>query len=346
MATIRENYETEIARRQNTNTALEKAAEDTEAAIAQFEELEAAYKTQLSDSRVKLEAAYLEDRHYTGKWPIVYDETIISKYPFFGETDDLCNAYFPISLIKAGTEKGIAPAESLPTRTTGGSNVRDRDHTPKEDVPRGAASTALAAYPDTSEEPTAESCSDPFYTDQTSCELNGETWGYFPGDSAPTKLSTALNAWKSDIQAIITDIDSTHTQVYNNPIIGSDRTVAQYWQDIIDEIDACIGLLPGDPTPPSQTPAASGGLLTAITNLIAYADTHVPALVTARSGHLQTTTTEQETAFFGVIKLRLHQVNGSFSKLKAISDQVINNAEIIADNEQAIADILKLISLL
>lgn len=377
MATLRENLEMEIVRRQSINDAIALAEEDTAATIAQFEELEAQYITHTDTARVQLEPAYNENKHYTAKWPIVYDAARVELYPYFSSTDDGCNPYFPISLVQSGVEKGLTPVESVTTRTTGGPNVRDRDHAPKEEVPRTAANVALVAYPDTVNETpygapytppavypknaTADTC---YYgvggePDAGTCSGNGGSWVLL-GDpipdppawvnTAPELLAADLNIWKADILIIIADLDANHTQTYNNPIVGGLRTAQQYWQDIIDEIDICLGLLPsssfiGNPSLDwGRTPAPTGALLTSINNLKAYAVTHLPAFVSTRSGQLQDTATIQEEVFFGIVKLRVHQVNGSFSKLRALRDSQDNNADIVADNTQSIQDILKLIS--
>ncbi len=379
MATLRENYEMEIVRRQQMNDAIAQSEEDTAAAIAQFEELEAQYKVEMDKSRVKLEAAYTENKHYIADWALVYDEARTELYPYFKETDDLCNPYYPISLIQAGTEKGIAPVESLPSRTSGGPNARAQVHSPQESVPRGDANTQLNAYPDTSNEtpygapytpPATYPANAPADTcyygqggepDLSTCSANGGSW-VLSGDpipdppawanTAPEILEAALTTWKTDIQAILANIDATHTQTYNNPIVGPNRTATQWWQDVIDEIDLCIGLLPtssfvGDPLQDwGRTPVPTGALLDSINNLKAYATTHIPTFVSARSGDLQSTLDTHEEAFFSIIKLRLHQVNGSYSKLTSAKNQVQDNSEIIADNEDAIESIKKLMTLL
>jgi len=379
MATLRENYEMEIIRRQTMNDVIQKATVDKAAAIAQFEELEAQYKTEIDKSRVKLESAYKENKHYVADWALVYDVARIEVYPYFNENDDLCNPYFPISLIKSGVEKGLSPAESLVSRTTGGPNARAQVHSPKEDVPRAAANTQLLAYPNTSNEtpygapyapptsyPTSATVDTCYYgqggeLNALTCNANGGIW-VEAGDpipdppawsnTAPEILATALNSWKADIQLIVADIDTTHTQVYNNPIVGSDRTASQWWQDVIDEIDVCISLLPtssfiGNPTLDwGRTQAPTGALLDSINNLKAYATTHIATFINSRSNHLQLTLDTHEEAFFGIIRLRLHQVNGSYSKLITAKRQIEDNAEITADNLSAIESIKKLITLL
>jgi hypothetical protein len=380
MATLRENLEMEIQRRQQLNDSLRLAEQDTQAAIAQFEELEALYKAEIDKARQKLEAAYLEKKHYDAKWPIVYDEARVDAYPYFGgTTDNLCNPYFPISLVQAGTEKGIAPVESAPDRTTGGPNVRDRDHSPIESDPRTVAGAALTVYPDTSNETpygapylspvtypanaTADTC---YYgvggePDEPTCSLNGGTWVLLGQpipdpppwiDTAPELLEVDLLPWKTDVQTILADVDTSNAQTYSNPVLGSNRTAQQWWQDVLDEINTCLGLLPtsvfvGDPLLNwGITPAPAGALLTSLNNLIAYANTHITAFITQRTGDLQSMLDTQEDVFFGIVKLRLHQVNGSLSKLNSLQDSKTNNDEIIADNEQAIIDIQKLISAL
>jgi len=84
-------------------------------------------------------------------------------------------------------------------------------------------------------------------------------------------------------------------------------------------------------------------LLTSINNLITYADTAIATFVTARSSDLGGPADTEEQTFFGVVKLRLHQVNGSLSKLNGIKAQDGQNDSIIADNEAAIKDLNDLI---
>jgi hypothetical protein len=58
--------------------------------------------------------------------------------------------------------------------------------------------------------------------------------------------------------------------------------------------------------------------------------------ITNRINYLAAEASKQEQIFFGIIKLRLHQANGSFAKLKTIKTQVATNKSLIKDNTDAI----------
>jgi len=348
MADLKQVFSMEVERRKGVNASIVAAAASIAAAIAQFTELNDAYTDSLTTSRNKLLALYKERRHYNGLDPAVYsiDASGVDTYPYFGETDAICNPYFPKSKVIDGTFDGLEPLEAPVGRS--GAWARNQTYSPTEDAARGTALTQLNAYPDTSNEPTEEACTgetpEGSGTTEATCIANGGTWGYpSSGPSAPAILTAALNPWKTDIQSILADVDSSQDQTYNNPVLGSSRTATQWWQDVIDEIDTCLGLLPGDPTPPDQTPAPTGALLTSINNLITYADTAIATFVTARSSDLGGPADTEEQTFFGVVKLRLHQVNGSLSKLNGIKAQDGQNDSIIADNEAAIKDLNNLI---
>jgi len=58
-----------------------------------------------------------------------------------------------------------------------------------------------------------------------------------------------------------------------------------------------------------------------------------------RKAKLDTDAATEEQIFFGLIKLRLHQANGSFSKLEVAKSQQGTTTSLIADNQKAIASL-------
>lgn len=327
---------TEIEKRRANNDALGQAEEATKQAIAEYTELDNGFKGELNTSKAKLEGTYKELRHYSGNWAIVYSEAQIDKYPYYnGETDDLCNPYFRITAVQAG-DPGIDPIEAPITRTDPAEYSRERVHD-TEDVFRTPALTALNAYPDTSDEilDTTFECVGGVGATETECTTSGGTWTevdpvWPPADTAVGKLKAALNPWKTNVDIIVAD-------VYD------DTPTTDFWQDISDEIDNCLSLLPPEATYPNQTPAPTGPLLTSINLLKGYAGSSTTTAVDDRKSVLETSATEEETKFFGIIKLRLHLVNGSYSKLKAASSQQANNDSLIKDNKEAILSLTNII---
>ena len=70
----------EIEKRRNANTALVEAEAAFLLAIADYTKLDAGFQDELDSSRVALESIYIEQRHYSGDWPIVYSNSQINKY--------------------------------------------------------------------------------------------------------------------------------------------------------------------------------------------------------------------------------------------------------------------------
>lgn len=347
----------EIARREASNQDLIQGQADLQAAIEQFNELDEFYKVDENNSRTRLGCLYDENRHFTGKRPVVYNGSLVEFYPFYTGSDDAdCNPYFPITKIQDGTFDGLEPLFAPPTRT--GAHQRDTNYAATEDVPRSAALTELNNFPDISGEPlpagwpgpqtTTEYCvgeDNPPQLDQISCEADNGTWVTDPvpdpvwngPDTAPALLRTALNNWKSDIQAIIADL------------CEDDGTELAFWQGIIDDIDIVLPAVATDAVFVRATgnsdPAAWGQTQDFTTSspedlarnrLITAATTDVPNHVNTRKAFLTGEADNEEQVFFGVVKLRLHQANGSFAKLKASKGQLKTNASIIADNNDAI----------
>lgn len=352
----------EITRREDSNTDLVQGLADLEVAIEQFNKLDELYRTDEKTSREDLECLYAENRHFTGKWPIVYSFADVEFYPFYnGETDAQCNPYFPVTKVKDGSFDGLEPFPALPTKT--GDHARDRNFAATEDVPRTPALTELNNFPDITGEPLPANwpaaqevipaaCvgeDNPPQLDQVSCEADNGTWvpeGLVPdpvwvgADTAPALLRVALNAWKTDIQAIIADLCND---------TGPEQT---FWQDIIDDIDIVLPAIAtdavfvratgnNDPAAWGQTQdfTASSPEDLARDRLIISAQTDVPAHVATRTGFLAGEATTEEDVFFGIVKLRLHQANGSFAKLRAAKGQKQTTASIINDNNSAIASL-------
>lgn len=361
----------EIERRENSNIDLIKGNEDIKLAIEQFNKLDEMYRSDEKDSRERLECIYKENRHFTGKEPIVYTFAQTEDYPFFrGPTDPECNPYFPITKVKDGTFEGLEPLYVPPTKT--GAYQRDRDYSPTEDVPRALALAALQAFPnyqlpDANETgewfpvnwPNAQDDETiPGYCTPTSapdteaqCAIDGGVWTppstspiddpvWVPAETATALLRAGLEPWRADILLIQADLCEDDTAEYD------------YWQGIIDDIDTVLAEVQVDPvfiratgnTDPQawgRTPDFVNGTPEDLARdrLIAAADTGITSHVAARKAFLDKEGEDEEQLFFGIIKLRLHQANGSFAKLKAAKGQSGTNDSLIQDNLDAIASL-------
>lgn len=323
----------EIEKRRESITALTQADADLSKMIADYTKLDAGFQSELDTSRVKLEGIYLESRHYSASWPIVYSNTLVNKYPFYSDDkDENCNPYFRASAVKAGNQ-GIEPIDAPITRNSPAVYNRVRSYG-NESVQRSAALSALNAYPDHSNEPLIPfTCVGASGSFQMECELNGGVWTptvWVPELTAVGLLKSALNPWKDNITTIISNI-------YNS------APTVNFWQQIKDEITNCISLLPPEPTYPNQTPNPSGALLTSINLLKGYAGASTNSFVSTRLNELNGFSTSEESKFFGIIKLRLHFANGSFTKLKLSSNQKGMNASLIKDHKEAIISLTNII---
>lgn len=347
----------EIERRTQANKSFVEAEEDLKAALEQFNKLDEFYRDQEKTSRELLECIYKENRHFTGEWPIVYQFAQVETRPYFRENDADCNPYFPLSKVQDGTFDGISPLYAPPTKT--GAYQRQRSFAATEDVPRGPALTALQAFPDISGEPlppswpnapatiVGDQCYYGVGGDQSTCEADGGIWGldgnlepdpvWVGAETAPALLRVPLQAWRDDMVIIRDDV-------------CNDQDEIDYWQDLIDDCDTVLAAIASDavfvratgnndPAAWGQTqdftPGSNEDL--ARDRLITAADTGVAAHVSVRSSKLDTDANNEESAFFELIKLRLHQANGSYSKLQATKEQQGQTASLIADNNSAIA---------
>jgi hypothetical protein len=345
---------TEITRRRNNKIGLETAQDDLQKAIVQFNELDEFFRSQEKDSRESLECYYLENRHFSGEWPIVYSFADVEKRPYFGgPVDSQCNPYFPVTKVQDGTFDGLSPLFASPDRT--GAHQRQRSYPDTEDTFRDPALVQLLAFPDISNEPLPANWPDPAEfectgetppgsgIDEATCLANGGTWGAVADpvwngpDTAPALLRVPLQAWRDDIAIIVADLC--------NDTGGVEEA---FWQTILDDIDLVLANVAtdavfvratGNPNPAAwgQTQPFTGAVETARLNLISAAQTGIPGYVSARSSYLQGLADSEEQIFFGLIKLRLHQANGSYSKLQSAKDQVGQTDAIIDDHESAIA---------
>ena len=330
-----EMFDMEITRRQNASTALNLAIPELLSAVEQFNKLDEMYRTDEKMARIKLEGLYKESRHFTGKQPAVYSSVQVEFYPFFqGPTDTTSNPYFPLTKIQDKTFDGLAPLYAPPTRI--GAYQRDISFSQVEAPIRDTAITALQVFPNISGETGVGSCAGETPPgsgiDETTCLANGGVWtppGYGPGSTATEKLRVALNAWRADIVVIMADL-------YSNT--GSTETA--YWQNLLSKIDNILPAIQVDVIYPTHTidfiPNSVPDL--ARDYLIANA-TAIGTHITERTTFLNTEASTEEQVFFGIMKLRLHQANGSFAKLKAAKSQITTNKSLIDDNTAAISSL-------
>lgn len=318
----------EIQRREAANTDLIAAQADIEATIEQFNKLDEVHRTNEKAVRDRLTGVYKENRHFTGKEPIVYSFAQTEKYPFYGgNLDTQCNPYFPITKVQDKTFDGIAPLYAPPTKT--GVFQRDGNYSPIESTLRTPAIAGIQAFPDISSETGLGSCTGETPpgsgTNQALCLANGGAWTppeYAPGATATEKLRAVLDPWRPIVVQIIADL-------YNNP--GS--TELSYWQNILNKIDAILAAIQVDVVYPFQTQDFTPGSPADIAR--DYFVSNASAInthITDRSAFLTKEAATEEDLFFGVIKLRLHQANGSFAKLQASKNQKNTNKSIVDDN--------------
>lgn len=332
----------EITRRKNASIDLTKGNEDLKMIVEQFNKLDEMYRSDEEDSRNLLECYYLENRHYNDSWPIVYNFTQTEKYPFYGgPSDNQCNPYFPVSQAQNGSVSGIEPF-NLPVDYNGtnigsGNNGTNYNRVRSygatiEPTLRATALAAVASFPDISSETGVGSCAGETPSgsgiDETTCLANGGIWtppGYPPGATATEKLRTALDPWRAEIVLIMNDL------------CMDDGTEQTFWQNLLDNIDTIDAAIQIDVTYPSNTQdfipltpedVARDYLVNETSNI----NTHI----SERSTFLQDKAAAEEKTFFGILKLRLHQANGSFAKKKAAKGQKATNDSLIADNEASL----------
>lgn len=318
----------EIQRRIEFSDQLKKGEADLLAAQEQFSKLDEMYRGDEKTSREKLECLYKEARHFTGKWPKVYSFSNTEYYPFFnGTIDDECNPYFPISKIKNKTFDGLSPLNVAPN---GGSGIWSRDRSYSGQLEQSLRSTAMGAilaFPDISDE--VGSCSDPAFTSQSACTSGGGTWGYAAGSRATEKLRAAVTPWRDKIQNdIIPDICQHGT-------LG-----LSFWQNILNKLNSILSSVTIDVSYPNHTQDfITGSAADLARDYFVSNSSSINQDITNRINYLSSESSKEEQVFFGIIKLRLNQASGSFSKLKAIKNQINTNRSIIKDNTEAVASL-------
>lgn len=360
MATEVETLQIEVDGRIGQIKNLKLAEVNRAAALAEVKQLDANFKADQEVAKVILEGQYNEQRHYTGKEPIVYTQVQTDIHPYFqGALNTDGNPYYRAEDVIAGTDKGLAPIESLPNRAGPVGFGRDQSYAPTENVNRVPVIQPLKDYPDLTGEPLPSNfpaaqgfeCNgedNPPQITQIACEADNGTWDLIPDpvwngpDTAPGIVRPLVTAWRDDVQIILNDVNL------------DDIPTETFYQGIIDECNTFLTNLPADavfvrndpnvdPTTWGQTPVASGALLTSLNALILLSETTVPAFVSARNSDLNFLAIRGEDAHFGIIKLRLHQTNGSFSKIKVIEGQGDTEDELIADHQAALDSLNRLI---
>lgn len=323
----------ELERRKNANIDLISGKEDLEAAVEQFNKLDEFYRTDEKAARELLECLYNENKHFTGSWPIVYSFADTEYYPFYnGEVDASCNPYFPITKVKDGTFDGLTPFPAPPTRTGAWNRVRSYGGT-IEPTLRATALSVLGAFPDISSESGSGSCSGETPpgsgTTESLCTSNGGVWSppsYGPGDTATEKLRAALDPWRAEIVLVMADLCN-----------DTGGIEAAFWQDILDNIDDVLAAIQVDVVWPNQTqdftPSSAADIAR---DYLLASSAAFTTHVNNRSASLIDEASFEEEVFFGIIKLRLHQANGSYAKLKAAKGQQQTTKSLIDDNNAAI----------
>jgi len=322
----------EIERRRNANADLIASMDQIDATIEQFNKLDEVHRDNEKKTRERLEGAYKEAKHYTGKNPVVYPFSATERHPFFGGlTDDLCNPYFPITKVQAKIFDGLAPLDSPPTKT--GAWQRDGNYSPLENVTRVPAIAGILAFPDISGEvgaSTGGSCTGETPpgsgTTESLCIANGGTWTpgpivYPTGATATEKLRAVLIPWKPIIQTMVDDA------------YGSDELA--YWQNIQSKVNDIEAAIQTDVQYPLHTQDFMPGSPADVARDY-FVNNNVGQHITDRAASLAKETNDDEQLFFGVIKLRLHQANGSYAKLMAAKSSKTINKSIIDDNDAAI----------
>lgn len=275
MASERETYEMEIARREDQISQFEEAAIADGIARKQIKDLDDQNAASLEQNRQELIAIYKELRHYTGKEPIVFTEAQVTEYPYFqGPEDDAGNPYYRISVVKAGDDLGLAPLETPPDFVNG-RWTRDRSYAPTEDVPRSEASVALKAYPDYTGEPLPQGwpgeqeTTPPFCSGITEaqCTMNGGTWdpvnmrceGIGQSTCEMPPLNGTYNSTGTPIDDPVWVPEETAPELLRPKLENWQRDLIHirdeaytkdqaptqaYYQEVIDRIQNCLDLLP------------------------------------------------------------------------------------------------------
>jgi hypothetical protein len=225
----------------------------------------------------------------------------------------------------------LSPLFASPNRT--GAFQRDTNYSPTEDIARLEALDELQAFPDISGEPLPSNFPDPE-------DPPGSDPVWVGSETAPALLRVALETWKLDIQLIQSNICEDGSVNFD------------FWQDVVDDIDIVLAAITSDAVFVRNTgnsnPATWGQTQDftigspedlARNRLITYADTGVPNYISSRLSELNISSSTEEQIYFGIIGLRLHVVNGSYTKIKSAKDKIRINKSIIDDNIKSIAAI-------
>ena len=314
-----DSIDAEITRRLDNSAALLESKNQMIKAADQFKQIDDINKKQEDASRTLLESVYKELRHFTGQWPVVYSADTVEFYPFFqGQEDSKCNPYYPMTKIQDKTFDGVAPLRADTTKT--GAHARARAYANSETSTRATAMTALEQFPDTSEE---------IGIDRNADQQQGEndpphTYDYYypVGATATEKLRAALIPWRDEIVVLKNDL---YKDTYS--------TYSLFWQNILDNVNSIINNIQTDVVWPAKTDVSVAG---PSRGYLLANKTAFESNINQRTLSLSQEAELEEDVFYSLIRLRLHQVNGTFTKLKISKNQTVINDAIIADNEIAI----------
>lgn len=326
-------YAEEVTRRRLGIDNLNAGLVDINAALEQLNDLDETYKVEQEKFADELNTVYVELRHYLGNDPVVYSTSESTRYPYFnGDDDDDCNPYYRISSVTAGLTDGLSPEESTIDRV-GGTGVGRFQEYPNEGDLRSAALASLQAYPNRTFEnnPTGGTCVGGTGSNETQCTINGGDWEpEYEGNTAVHLLINDLNPWLSSVTQLKSDL--------NNALVDATSANATL-QDVINQINTVLSGLPSAPTYPNQTPSPSTSLQNAINTLISYIQTDMVSDIDVREPELQAYADEFEAKYFSIIGLRIHQINGSFTKVQSLKDQKITSLNLIEDHIKSIDNI-------
>lgn len=262
--------------------------------------LDSVCKEEETDIRIDLNSLYRELRHFSGKWPRVYESAEIERWPLVaGISDDDCNPYFPISRTRQSIGSGISPHF---ISTSAGSGIWSRDRAyagATEPELRQQAIVALTLLHGVA----SSQDSTPSMNDVTKFKL----WQCKP----------QLAAWKSKISRdLVPDL-------YNAEI----ETEKIFWQDLDSKIEAILASIPQSLDDNSLEKLRSQK----IKDCIQYIITDVNSKISNRIKYLESRSEKREKEFFSIIKLRLTQSNGTLARLNDIRFQISVSRALIED---------------
>lgn len=314
-----DSIDAEITRRLDNSAVLLESKNQMIKAAEQFQQIDNINKKQENNSRTTLESIYKELRHFTGQWPVVYSAETVEFYPFFqGQGDSDCNPYYPITKIQDKTFDGIAPLQASINKT--GAHARARFYANSETSTRTTAMMALEQFPDTSEE---------VGVDRNAGQQEEEggpphTFDYYypVGTTATEKLRAALIPWRDEIIILKEDL-------YKDAYL----TYKSFWEDLLSNINSILNNIKVDVVWPATTDSSIAG---PSRGYLLANKTVFESSINQRTLSLSQEAELEEDIFYNIVRLRLHQVNGTFTKLKMSKNQTVINDAIIADNDMAI----------